>query len=314
MTFGTPEAWGLAILAVPLAAVLFLRRPRPAYAVPTTAGLAGIGPSLRIRLARLLPALRVLALLLLVAAIARPRTGDANAIVPAEGIDIVLSLDISSSMSSTIGAGRATRLEATKEVIQGFIDGRENDRIGYVVFAGESLAFSPPTLDYKSLDQMVESTESEILPDGTAIGLGVAEAVNMLRASDANTRIVILLTDGQHNTTSIPPLEAADLASAINVRVYTIGVVEARSRSAENVDEDLLKIISNSTGGQYFAAATQDDLVAIYDEIATLETSKVGRERYERFTELGPLFAAAAAGVVAIELLLAATWLRRNPA
>ncbi len=313
MTFGAPEAWLLALLAIPLAAMLFIRRKRTAFALPTAAGLTGIRPTFRMRLARLLPALRVVAVLLLVSAIARPRTGDANAIVPAEGIDIVLSLDISSSMSTSMGDGSGTRLEATKGVIANFIAGRENDRIGYVVFGSESLAFSPPTLDYDSLAFMVDSTESNLVPDGTAIGLGLAEAVNMLRASDANSRVVVLLTDGQHNADGITPLEAADLATAINVRVYTIGVVEDTSRSAGNIDEDLLKIIANSTGGQYFSAASQDDLVEVYDEIATLETSRVGRERYERYEELGPWFAAAAAGVLGIELLLAATWLRRNP-
>lgn len=313
MTFASPEALLLALAAIPMAAVLFLRGRVVAYTVPATGGLSGIGPTMRIRLARGLPILRVLAVVLLATAIARPRSGDANAVVPAEGIDIVLSLDTSGSMLSGELAPGKDRLQATKDVIREFVEGRENDRIGYVVFAAESLALSPPTLDYEALDTLVEDTESGILQDGTSIGLGIAEATNMLRDSDASSRIVILLTDGEHNTSSISPLEAAGLAEALNIRVYTIGVVSPGNPGGE-IDEELLQEVADSTGGKYFIASSQGDLTEIYDEIGALETSRVGREHYERFTELGPILAVAAAGILAVELLLGATWLRRNPA
>lgn len=135
----------------------------------------------------------------------------------------------------------------------------------------------------------------------------------MLRDSDASSRIVILLTDGEHNTQSIAPLEAAGLAEALNIRVYTIGVVSPGNPGGE-IDEELLQEVADSTGGEYFIASSQGDLTEIYDEIGALETSRVGREHYERFTELGPILAVAAAGILAVELLLGATWLRRNPA
>lgn len=313
MTFGTPEALLLALAAIPMAAALFLRRRRAAYTVPSIFGLPAIKPTLRIRLSRMLPALRILSVLLLAVAIARPRSGDANAIIPAEGIDIVLSLDTSGSMTSSQLAPGKDRLETSKDVIRDFIEGRENDRIGYVIFAAESLALSPPTLDYRALDTLVETTETGILPDGTAVGLGIAEATNMLRESDASSQIVILLTDGEDNSSAISPLEAAGLAEALNIRIYTIGVVSDPQAASQSVDEELLQEISDDTGGKYFVAASEADLKAVYDEIGTLETSRVGRERYERFTELGPWIAAAAAGVLALELLLGATWLRRNP-
>ena len=314
MNFASPAAFLLALLAIPVAGALLLRRKPCAYIIPATFGLAALKPGWRIRLSRALPALRVVSMLLLVAAIARPRSGDANAIVPAEGIDIVLSLDTSGSMTTSDLSPGKDRLETSKDVIREFIKGRENDRIGYVIFSAESLALSPPSLDYKALDFLVESTRSGLLPDGTSIGLGIAEAVNMLRDSNANSRVVVLLTDGQHNTDSIKPLEAADLARALNIRVYTIGVVADARRKSDEIDEELLQQVAEETGGKYFVASNKADLVAIYDEIGALETSKVGRERYERFTELGPWLAAAAAAVLGLELLLGATWLRRNPA
>ncbi len=313
MSFGSPEALLLALAAIPVAAVLFLRGRRTAYTVPATFGLGAIKPTFRIRLSRALPVLRILAVLLLAVAIARPRSGDANAIIPAEGIDIVLSLDTSGSMTTSDLAPGKDRLESAKDVIRQFVEGRENDRIGFVIFAAESLALSPPTLDYQALDTMIEDTESGLLPDGTAIGLGIAEATNMLRDSDASSRIVVLLTDGEHNTDSIEPLEASALAEAINIRVYTIGVVTDRANSAVEIDEELLMEVADSTGGKYFVATTEADLIAVYDEIGALETSRVGRERYEQFTELGPWLALAAGGLLALELLLGATWLRRNP-
>ena len=235
--------------------------------------------------------------------------------VPAEGIDIALSLDISSSMTTSRLGQKQTRLEATKEVIRGFIRGRANDRIGFVAFARDGVALSPPTLDYAALDRIVKDTDSGIVPDGTSIGIGLATALNMLRDSTAASRIVILLTDGQHNTPTISPKDASELAAALKIKVYTIGVLtDARLQVQTEIDEKLLRSIAERTGGKYFAADSAESLAAVYEEIGSLETSSVGREHFERFTELAPWFVLPAAALLLAELLLGATYLRRAPA
>ena len=314
MELADPLALALAVLALP---ILFLgfRRRSGALAVPSTGALATIKPTLRLRLAKLLPLVRVLGLLLLVAALSRPRIGEANAVVPAEGVDIALSIDISSSMTTSTFAPGKTRLDVVKQVIRDFIKGRENDRIGLVVFQRDAMALSPPSLDYAALDAMVAQADTGLLPDGTGIGVGLATALNVLRDSTATSRIVVLLTDGQHNADSISPSDAADLAAALHIRVYTIGVIDTKpGLSRVDVDEKLLRSMAERTGGQYFAADNPRTLAAVYDEIGKLETSRVGREHFERFTELAPWLAAAAAVLLLAEILLSATWLRRAPA
>lgn len=312
MEFAQPYALLLAALAIPLAVAIFLPRRR-GLAVPSSAGVAKLRPTARVRLARLLPLTRAAGVGLIVVALAGPRIGDANAVVPAEGIDITFSLDISSSMSTSLIRVKQSRIEATKDVIQSFIDGRKDDRIGFVVFARDGLALSPPTLDYRALKEIVKETEPGLITDGTSIGVGLATGLNTLRDSTAATRIVILLTDGQHNTPTIPPLDAARLAAALKIKVYTIGVVDDATAKVQNeVDEKLMKAIASETGGRYFAADSPQALAAVYDEIGTLETSGVGREHFERFTELAPWFAAPAALLIMLEIVLGATWLRRT--
>lgn len=314
MDFANPYLLALSILAVPVLALALWRR-RSAVAVPTATGLGAVPITFRLRAARALPFLRVAAIVLLAISLARPRVGQANAVVPAEGIDIALALDVSSSMTDEMpGAAGKSKLEVTKSVIRNFIDGRQNDRIGFVVFQKEALALSPPTLDYKALDSIVEQTDSGILPDGTAIGVGISSALNMLRDSNAASRIVILLTDGEHYASSISPEAAADLAAALKIRLYTIGVVDRGGIRDSGVDEERLKTIAETTGGKYYAADSPTALADVYQEIGQLETSRVGREHFERFTEYAPWFAGAAAAVVAVELLFSATWLRRMPA
>ena len=314
MELARPYALFLALLAVPLVALAFGRR-RSGLAVPTASAFAGLPATWRVRFARALPLLRALGVVLIAFAIAGPRIGDANAVVPAEGIDIALSLDISSSMTTSRLGQKQTRLEATKEVIRGFIRGRANDRIGFVAFARDGVALSPPTLDYAALDRIVKDTDSGIVPDGTSIGIGLATALNMLRDSTAASRIVILLTDGQHNTPTISPKDASELAAALKIKVYTIGVLtDARLQVQTEIDEKLLRSIAERTGGKYFAADSAESLAAVYEEIGSLETSSVGREHFERFTELAPWFVLPAAALLLAELLLGATYLRRAPA
>lgn len=312
MEFAQPLALVLAVAALPVA-LLVRRKPR-GYTVSSAGPVLAIPPSWRLRLARALPALRVLAVLMLAVAAAGPREGKADSIVPGEGVDIALAFDISSSMDQRFAPGKS-RLDASKDVIREFIKSRQNDRVGLVVFQQDALALSPPSLDYEALDKMVADLQSGLLPDGTGIGVGLATALNMLQDSTAASRIVILLTDGEHNADSISPEKAADLAISLKIRVYTIGVVSQASAGRNpEIDEDLLRAIADRTDGKYFEADSPQALQDIYTEIGSLERSRVGRESFESFTEFAPLFAAGAALLLAAELVLRGTVLRRAPA
>lgn len=312
MEFAEPLALALAVLALPVA---FLARRKPrGYTVPAAGQVLALKTSWRLRAARLLPLLRVGAVVMLAVAAAGPREGKADTVVPGEGVDISLAFDISSSMDTRFGPGK-TRLEASKDVIREFIKSRQNDRVGLVVFQKDALALSPPSLDYNALDKMVADLNSGLLPDGTGIGVGLATALNMLQDSTAASRVVILLTDGEHNADSISPEKAAELAVSLKIRVYTIGVVsQANPGRNSEIDEDLLTAIADRTGAKFFKADSPQALQDIYDEIGSLERSRVGRESFDSYTELAPWFAAAAAALLLLELTLRGTVLRRSPA
>lgn len=316
MRFADPWLLLLALAAAPLAFARW-RRPAPAIAVPFAGGLAGAPAGWRVRARQLLPVLRVAAVLLLVAGLARPRAGEAEALAPAEGVDIALAVDLSSSMSASPFGGGGTRLDAARDVIREFVASRENDRVGLVVFQREALPLAPLTLDHDALDAVIADLDSTFLPDGTGIGVGIAAALSMLGESTAASRIVILLTDGRQNVQSIGPAEAAGLAAAIRVRVYTIGIVEgdeSRGVADAGVDVELLESIAERTDAAYFEAASPEDLARVYDEIASLETSRVGGETLTRHRELGPWLLAAGAALLLVDLALGGAWLRRTPA
>ena len=317
MHFADPWLLLLALVAIPLAIARW-RRLAPLIAVPFALGLEAAPIGWRVRLRRLLPFLRIIAILLLVAGLARPRLGQAETLVPAEGVDIALSVDVSSSMAlSPFSTGR-TRLDSVKDVIRDFIASRETDRVGLVVFQREALPLVPLTLDHEALDTIIADLGADLLPDGTGIGVGIASALSMLEDSSASSRIVILLTDGRHNVDSLSPAEAAEIAAALRIRVYTIGVVEEGDRpqgfSPTTIDAELLTFIAEHTGARYFEAATAEDLAEVYDEIASLETSRVGGETFARHGELGLWLVAAGAVLLLGELTLGRTWLRRTPA
>jgi Ca-activated chloride channel family protein len=313
MEFAHPEALGFLLLApLALLAARLRRRSPIVVAGPLRSWLPR--PSLRLRSRRLLPLVPALAVALLAVAVARPRTGDTNAVIPAEGIDIALALDISSSMQSG-GFGQAgSRLDVAREVLREFIAGREDDRIGLVVFQEDAVPLSPPTLDYRALDALVAEVEPGLLHDGTGIGVAIGAAVNMLQDSTAASRIVILLTDGAHNASSISPLDAAQLASALGIKVYTIAILPASRGGFQQVDEPLLREIASLTGGIHFSAGTPDDLAAVYDEIGKLETSGVGRERFVDYDEYAPWLAAAGALALLAFVALRGSVLRGVPA
>ena len=316
MRFADPWLLLLALAAAPLAFARW-RRPAPAIAVPFAGGLAAVPAGWRVRARCLLPVLRVAAVLLLVAGVARPRAGEAEALAPAEGVDVALAVDLSSSMSASPFGGGGTRLDAARDVLREFVASREHDRVGLVVFQREALPLAPLTLDHDALDAVIADLDSTFLPDGTGIGVGIAAALSMLGESTAASRVVILLTDGRQNVPSIGPAEAADLAAAIRVRVYTIGIVEedeSRGIADAGVDVELLEAIAERTDAAYFEAATPEDLARVYDEIASLETSRVGGETLARHRELGPWLLAAGAALLLVDLALGGVWLRRTPA
>ena len=241
-------------------------------------------------------ALRVFALAALVVAFARPQTGITKETVSAEGIDIILAMDVSSSMLAE--DLEPNRLEAVKAVAVEFVEGRRDDRIGLVVFAAEAFTQVPLTLDYSVVTDLLGQMEVGMIEDGTAVGMGLATAVKRLQASDAESQVVILLTDGRNNTGEIGPVTAGQMAQALGVRVYTIGAggqglarIPVGGRRYANVEVDIdeasLQEVAETTGGRYFRATDRQGLSQVYEEIDALETTEI---EVENFTSYGELF------------------------
>jgi Ca-activated chloride channel family protein len=270
--------------------------------------------------------LRGLALTALVVALARPQTGSTTENVLTEGIDIVIALDISSSMLAEDLT--PNRLEAAKAVASSFVNGRRNDRIGLVAFAGDAFTQAPLTLDYDVVTTLVGALQSGMITDGTAVGMGLATAVKRLQASDAESKVVILLTDGRSNTGEIGPVTAGQMAQALGIRVYTIGAGAIgtapmpvddplRGRvyvtTRVDVDEETLGEIAELTGGRYFRATDTQSLQAIWDEIDALETTEIEVENFTQYEERFPLVLALGFLLFATEVGLGQTVLRRLP-
>ena len=246
---------------------------------------------------RLLPdVLRGLAWVILVIALARPQLGNSQEIIRGQGVDIVLALDISGSMREEFEL--TNRLEAAKNVISEFVQGRDFDRVGLVVFARSAFHQSPPTLDYEVLIRLLNDVQLApdlTLDDGTAIGLGLASAANMLRSSEAASRVVILLTDGAHNADGLAPVDAARMLETLGIRVYTIGMgtldavpvaATGNIQFVENgLDEATLKEVAEITHGLYFRAVNLNDLRGVYDQINRLEQSDVEQQVYVRWED-----------------------------
>jgi Ca-activated chloride channel family protein len=321
LQFASP--WLLVLLLLVPVLAVYLRRRRPPLAVVRFAAvgrLQGIPPGWRVRRRWLAAGLRLLALVLVILALARPQRGRASAEIPSTGIDMALVLDVSGSMSAN-KLGTGSRLDVAKQVLNDFIRDREGDRMGLVAFRSRSLMLSPLTLDKEALHDAINLISesyppSTLLNDGTAIGLGLGEALNMLRESRAKSRIVILLTDGANNVPDVPPLQAARLAQTLQVRVYTIGVLEPPQRgqrTASDIDEQSLQEIANTTGGKYYRATSAETLRQIYQEISNLEKSNVGVERFTVFDELAPYLLAAAFALLLGEVGLSYLVFRRIP-
>jgi Ca-activated chloride channel family protein len=313
MRFDAPWALALLVLVV-IAAGLELRRERGRSGGVLFSSL-GLVPrahgSWRLRARWLLLPLRVVAATALIVALAAPSVVQAAFDVPAEGIDIVICIDTSSSMT-TPDLGGQPRIEVVKRVVHDFLGGLKNDRVGIVIFSAESMVLSPLTLDYAASQRLVEPVAAgRPLRDGTAIGTGLATGLNLLRGSTARGKVAILLTDGENNTGDVQPTDAAQIAKLLGVRLYTIGAVAARSRT--DVDEVLMKRMSEMTGGLYFRASDETALRDVYREIQTLEKARVGTRAFISTEDASLPFAAAGAALLALQFLLALTVFRRTP-
>lgn len=327
--FVNPE-YLLLLLLVPVLVYRYLHRERQKHGsirFSDVSSLAGLPPSLVLRLRHGLIVLRCLALVLLTLAFARPQSGREGREVLSRGIDIVLAIDASSSMEATDLAD-VSRLEVCKQVVADFVEGRINDRLGLVAFAGEAYTQCPPTLDYGVfLDFLKHVRIAEEDWDGTAIGTAIATAVNRLRDSDARSKVVVLLTDGLNNRGEVDPLTAARAAEALGVRIYTIGAGSdgemvrqvsglfgpKRVRVPVEIDEETLKEVAAMTGGRYFRATSEEKLEAIYAEIGEMEKSDIKTRDYVDYSELFPAFLFPGFLILGLESLLVNTRFRRIP-
>ena len=303
-----------------------LRGPSPALRFPDTAPLSGLPVSLRSRLSFLPGALVLAAVALGAVALARPQTGLTRDARTSSGVDIVLALDISSSMRAEDFAP-ANRLAAAKEVLLDFVGGRERDRLGAVAFARNAVTITPLTLDHEILEAQLAEVGIGDIEDGTAIGNAIAASVNRLAGSEAESRVIVLLTDGVSNAGEIHPLTAAGLAKARGIRVYTVGAgretggaMPARgpggavvTRRAPGVDAETLRKVAEATGGRYFQARDTEGLRAVYDEIDALERTEFREPDWTSWADDGPRLAGWAAGVLFLAVGLRATAFRRVP-
>ena len=325
MSFVNPQLLWL-LLAVPaVGAWTWWRRRR-------TTGLrySDVGPvreapiAWTVRLRWLPAALRMGALALGVLALARPQTEETTRTRTAEGIDIMMVLDASTSMQAE--DFQPTRFEAAREAAGAFVEGRVSDRVGLIVFAAEAYTQAPLTLDYSFLQRMLEDVEVGAVEDGTAVGTALATAVNRLKDSEAESKVAILLTDGRNNRGQIDPRTAAEVARTMGVRVYAIGVGSSEDRDtweeplpqgqrdeSAGVDAEMLRSVSMSTGGQYFSATNRDALERIYAEIDTMEATPVDERVYTDRTERYSWFLLPALGLALLEVGLSATLFRRFP-
>jgi len=269
--------------------------------------------------------LRILAVTLLIFALARPQSSSNWRTENKEGIDIMMALDISGTMQAE--DLRPSRIEAAKEVAIDFIRSRPNDNIGLVVFAAESFTQCPLTTDHSVLINLFSGIHYGMIPDGTAIGLGLANAVNRIKDSKAKSKVIILLTDGSNNQGDIAPITAAEIAKTYGIRVYAIGVgshgvvnmpvqtpfgIRYQQMESE-FDEKKLKDIAEMTGGKYFRATDTATLRAIYQEIDQLEKTKISVQEFSNKTELYTVFALLAFLFFLSEVILRNSWLRTLP-
>lgn len=318
ISFAHPAFFGL-LLIIPLLIWWHYKnkeKSHPALRLSTTSGLEKIKPSWRVRLHPVLPVLRIISLMALVTALARPQSGNVTEQIESEGIDIVISMDVSGSMLAE--DLKPNRIEAAKRVAADFVDKRQTDRIGLVVFAGESFTQCPVTIDHQVVKEQISQIKSGILLDGTAIGDGLATAVDRIRNAKGKSKVVILLTDGVNNTGKVGPELALEIAKTYKVRVYTVGIgtrgmapypVQTpfgmqKEMQEVQIDESLLQKIAHETGGKYYRATDNKSLKSIYNDIDQLEKTKIEISSFRRYAELFFPLALIAIVCLGLEMLL----------
>lgn len=330
MFFEYPKLLYLELLLLPLIALYVYREvkgKRPAMTVSNASQWKSGGKGgLMARIAHHIPfVMRMIAIAAIIFCIARPRSSSELRKVNSEGIDIELAMDCSSSMLAR--DFKPDRIGAAKDIAIEFIASRPTDRIGIVVFAGESYTQCPLTTDRATLVNLMKDVQTGVIDDGTAIGNGLATAVSRLKESDAKSRVVILLTDGMNNAGEIAPQMAAEIAKTYGIRVYTIGVgamgtapypvqtpwgIQMQQMQVE-IDEDLLNSIAETTGGKYFRATNNAKLSEIYGEINKMEKSRTTVDSFPVYSELFPKFALVALIAILLEVLFRFVIIKRLP-
>ena len=323
------------LLLIPMAAVIiyyYLRKGRAPGIQFSSERFLKVGrPTFKTICSRYLWVLRILVFILFALALARFRAPIEESKIQTEGIDIILALDTSTSMLAedfTLRGSRANRLDVTKDVVEKFIQGRKNDRIGIVAFAARAYTVSPLTLDYGWLLENLKRVKIGMIEDGTAIGSALSVALKRIENTRAKSRIVILLTDGINNAGKISPSMAAEAAKALKIKVYAIGAGTKGMAPYPmrdffgntvyqpvkiDVDEDTLISIASKTEGKYFRATDTKSLKEIYSEIDRMEKSPIEEKGYMEYRELFPVFMIIAMALLLIEVLLSNTILRRIP-
>lgn len=324
--FANKEYFWLFLLIIPIVA-WYIYRNKKSVASMYFSNLEAFGQKrtpIKAKLRHLLFVLKLFALSFLIVALARPQSTNKWETRKIEGVDIVISLDISGSMLAE--DFKPNRIEASKQIAMEFISGRPDDRIGLVIFSAESFTQCPLTIDHSVLINLFSKVKSGMIDDGTAIGLGLATAVNRLKDSDAISKVIILLTDGVNNMGNISPLAAAELAKEFGFRVYTIGVGKIgmapypfktpfgiQYQNVEvKIDEDILKQIAEMTGGKYFRATDNDKMREIYKEIDSMEKTQLEVKSYSKPVEEFKLFALIAFALILIERILSLTLLKNT--
>src|SRR3954453_6554798 len=340
LTFARP--WLLLLLfAVPLLAYL---RGRPGAAAAllfsSTSTLSALGKKSASRAGQILRSLLLAGLALLIVALSRPQLGKTLSQVEASGIDIMLVLDVSGSMlikDFSIGLEQATRLDAIREVTRKFIEGRPNDRIGIIAFAGRPYVVSPMTLDHDWLIQNLERVRIGLVEDGTAIGSGMAAAANRLNDKRSKSHVLVLLTDGENNTGKIPPRTAAEAIKALKIHFYAIGagingvaptpVFNSQNgkpitdmfgnilyqNSRVHFNEEGLKEVATIADGQFYRATDTRSLEQIFADIDKLEKTTVSVKKYQQYRDLFPICLATGLGLLVAQLLLSQTIWKKLP-
>ncbi len=327
ISFVNKEYLWLLLVIIPMIAWYIIRQSKhyASMQISSAEALKSGKKGVKTYLRHVLFVLRIFAIAAIIIVIARPQNNTEWDTKVAEGIDIIMSMDVSTSMLAE--DFQPNRLEAAKDVAIQFISDRPNDRIGLVIFAGESFTQCPLTTDHNVVINLMNEINCELLDDGTAIGDGLATSVNRLKNSNAISKVIILLTDGVNNKGSVAPLTGAEIAKTFGIRVYTIGVGTIGSAPYPfktqfgtqyqnidvKIDEEMLKEIASLTGGKYFRATDNKKLKDIYEEIDLLEKTKIQVTNYSKPVELFEIWVIIALAILILEILLKLTILKNIP-